>query len=195
MKICLLLLIVMTLGVFAFEGCSDKKQSKSDAGPDSDAGNAGGKGGRGGAGGGGTGGRKSTTGTAGSSSDAVKCGSMMCQSPAGAMGFITACCADEKTSTCGTSAMGGTCAVPSAGDPRCPKVEVMGFGITLPSCCTAQGQCGLDASMFGMPGCIDLATAATQAASMGMGMGGPLPAPRGCADTGADAGSANDAGL
>jgi hypothetical protein len=106
------------------------------------------------------------------------------------MGFISACCVDAASSTCGTSAMGGACAKPVPSDPRCPGLDVMGF-IMLPSCCT-QGQCGIDASMFGMPGCVDLASAAKQAASMGMSGGVQLPAPRACDDT--DAGAESDAG-
>jgi hypothetical protein len=65
----------------------------------------------------------------------------------------------------------------------------MGF-IMLPSCCT-NGQCGIDASMFGMPGCIDLASASQQAAGMGMAAGITLPAPQACGadiDAGADSG-------
>lgn len=48
--------------------------------------------------------------------------------------------------------------------------------------------------MFGMPGCVDLASTAEQAAmGMGMGMGIQLPAPRACDD--ADTGSARDTGI
>jgi hypothetical protein len=115
----------------------------------------------------------------------VKCGTATCSSPAQAMGFIMGCCADEATSTCGTAMMGGACAKPVADDPRCPGLNVMGF-VMLPSCCATNGMCGIDASMFGMPGCVDLESAAKQA--MSMGGGADIPAPRACDAAGGDAG-------
>jgi hypothetical protein len=140
----------------------------------------------------GRGGRNAATGGGNAPGDgqatSVKCGSATCMSPAAAMGFITACCADEATSTCGTAAMGGACAKPIPDDPRCPGIDVMGV-IMLPSCCSQNGMCGIDASMFGMPGCVDLGVAAKQAMSMGGGIA--LPSPRAC--DGAD-GGADDAG-
>jgi len=155
-----------------------------------DAGRAG-AGGVGGAGGaGGRGGRGGSGGASGAPATTVQCGTDTCEAPAAAMGFITACCADAASSTCGTSVMGGPCGEAAPGDPRCPPLDIMGF-IMLPSCCTA-GQCGIDASMFGMPGCVDLATAAARAEMMGMGAGIELPEPRACEDA-ADAGT-EDAG-
>jgi hypothetical protein len=123
----------------------------------------------------------------------VTCGSETCEAPAGAMGLIVACCADEAMSTCGTSFMGNACAAPGENDPRCPPLEIMGGFFMLASCCTDDDQCGIDASMFGRPGCVDLATAAEQAEMMGGGSGVELPEPRSCSgDT--DAGSDDDAG-
>lgn len=102
---------------------------------------------------------------------AVRCGAKMCTSPGG---FAAACCADEKTETCGMSFMGGRCSLPEPGDERCPGV--MGL-VTLPSCCTADGMCGINASMFGMPGCIELGAAATRAQ---MTSASAFPKPRAC---------------
>ena len=122
----------------------------------------------------------------------VKCGTATCTSNPQAMGFITACCADEGTSTCGTSMMGGACAKPIAGDPRCPSVSGV---ISLPSCCDQNGMCGIDPSMFGMPGCVELGAAAERAmmSMQGMGFNIMFPAPRACDATDLD-GGADDAG-
>ena len=162
-------------------GCGD------DDGDTHDDAGAAGKAGKGGAS------ARSTAGQGGAGSAApiepatsVKCGSMTCEASSLAMGFITPCCADEAASTCGTSIMGGACSVPSAGDARCPSIQAMGL-FTIPSCCTPGGMCGIDASMFGFPGCTDLATAAMQ--SQMMGSGSDIPAPRACDGSGAaDAG-------
>ena len=125
----------------------------------------------------------------------VQCGTAMCVSPAGGFGFITACCASEGTSTCGTTAPSGECVKPSAGDPRCPALNFRGL-ISVPSCCTEMGQCGLDGTMFAMPGCRDLASASAQASAM-FAIGVSIPEPRPCDPVSAahaDAGS-EDAGL
>ena len=52
-------------------------------------------------------------------------------------------------------------------DERCPSVDVMGI-FTIPSCCTEDGQCGIDATNFG-GGCVELSVAAAMAAQMGGG--------------------------
>ena len=109
---------------------------------------------------------------------------MTCEASPITMGFITPCCADEATSTCGTSIMGNACSKQSEGDPRCPSIQAMGL-FTIPSCCTPGNMCGIDASMFGFGGCTDLASAAML--SQMMGSGGDIPAPRAC-DGPADAG-------
>ena len=183
----LLLLILFILAA----GCGDDEGSNESAAPDSgtDESNSGGSGGTAGnAGSGASGGSGGTGGAA----QSVACGSETCETPAGAMGFITACCADEATSTCGTSIMGNACAAEGESDPRCPSLDIMGF-LMLPSCCTADNQCGIDAAMFGMPGCVDLATAGEQAEMMGGGMGITLPEPQACTDD-TDAGADDDAG-
>jgi hypothetical protein len=128
----------------------------------------------------------------------VACGSVMCSSEgSGVASFLARpCCVDEAKGICGTSPItGGGCAEPVESDSRCPELDVMGF-LKLPSCCTAENRCGLNASMFGMPGCVDLKNAATQVPAMGLVM---FPQPRTCdgtldpvetvpADTDADAG-------
>jgi hypothetical protein len=183
-----MLALSLVLSALGFVACGDDDGDSERDGGGQDGGTAG-KGG-----GGGKGGRAGGAGAAGGGmtmGGAVKCGSTMCEAPAGAMGFISACCADEAKGTCGmTSLMGGQCSVPAKADPRCPTVSAMGFMI--PSCCTPQGMCGLDASMFGFGGCTDLDSAAKQAGAMGGGAS-TIPAPRRCdeADGGADA----DAGL
>ena len=117
----------------------------------------------------------------------VQCGSTTCSAPGAAIGFIMPCCADEANSKCGMSSpMGGSCTVPSPGDTRCPSVQAMGL-FMIPSCCTPDNQCGIDASMFGFGGCTDLESAAKQ--SMSMGSGTMIPAPRRC-----DANDLGDAG-
>jgi hypothetical protein len=180
----LLALALLWLGVLGFVACGDDDSSESDCDAGSQDGGSAGKGGasgKAGAGGSGAAGGGTTP-----SAGAVKCGSATCEAPAAAMGFISACCADEATSTCGmTSLMGGQCTMPGKTDPRCPAISAMGFMI--PSCCTAQGMCGVDASMFGFGGCTDLESAAKQ--SMG---GSTIPAPRRCDE--ADGGADSDAG-
>lgn len=180
------LVTCLVLSAIAVVSCGDDDADASDRDAGGSTGdNAGGKGG----GGGTAAGQGAQNGGAGVAADsAVKCGSTTCAAPGGAMGFISACCADEAKSMCGMSLMGNPCSVPSSGDMRCPGHQVM--GLTVPSCCTSDGLCGLDASMFGFGGCTDLKSAAAQAGAM-MGGSGNLPSPRAC--DGSDAG-ADDAG-
>lgn len=156
-------MIVTLLSSVSASGCGSDKSGE-------DSGNAGrdtGSSGRGAAG---------STDTTG-----ITCGSTTCMPPEG--GGLTACCLDPFSSTCGTSKAGGMCGTAQVtGDPRCPAVDIM-MGVMLPSCCTDDGKCGIDATMFGMPGCVDLATAAEMAKSMG-GASLTFPEPRACADSG-----------
>jgi hypothetical protein len=96
------------------------------------------------------------------------------------------------------SFMGGACRAPTSGegDPRCPNIGATGLGM-IPSCCTEHGECGIDATQFGMS-CISLQEAIAGAMSMGTDV--DLPAPRRCDaedadDAGADAGDDGDAGM
>jgi hypothetical protein len=145
-------------------------------------------------GGSGSGGRTTgnMAGQGGSSQTSIKCGLAKCVFPPAATGFMTPCCADQVTSTCGIM-MNGSCVKPVAGDPRCPGLGFMGV-IMIPSCCAQNGMCGLDASKFGTPGCTDLAIAA-RLAEWSLSPT-DIPAARACdaashndADAGADAGS------
>jgi hypothetical protein len=114
----------------------------------------------------------------GDSKGGVPCGMKTCMPPEPA-GDLTACCLDPFSSTCGTSKAGGICATAATnGDPRCPSVSVMG-SLVLPSCCTDDDKCGINAAMFGAMGCVELGTAAEMAKTMG---GGNLmwPEPRAC---------------
>jgi hypothetical protein len=111
-----------------------------------------------------------------------KCGTTTCMPPEPA-GDLTACCLDPFTSTCGTKKPGGQCATAqTTGDPRCPSVDIMmgGMaGLLLPSCCTDDGKCGINATMFGSMGCVELGTASEMAKNMG-GANLMWPAPRAC---------------
>lgn len=149
-------LIVLVLSAAVAGGCGDDKDSGSKAGA----------------------GGSSRAGTGGAGPKTAPCGSKNCEPPA--EGTAEACCMDAFSSTCGFMLPGGMCAPSVLGDPRCPSVSV-GGGIMLPSCCTDDGQCGIDATMFGMPGCVDLASAAERAKTMGGGMI-MFPEPRACGD-------------
>ena len=123
----------------------------------------------------------------------LQCGSATCVSSP--FGGSAACCADEGAGACGTM-QGSECVKAAADDPRCPGINFMGF-LMLPSCCDPKGLCGIDTSSVGMPGCIDLASAAERAQSMGGGSGIiEFPTPRRCdgeAPDATDAGT-DDAG-
>ena len=71
----------------------------------------------------------------------------------------------------------------------CPSLEFAGLFV-LPTCCTSGGMCGIDVSVVGGVGCLDLATAAERAWMAGASA--PFPAPRACGDL--DAGM-HDAGM
>jgi hypothetical protein len=138
----------------------------------------------------GTAGRGGSIGSAGKTGtpagpQPVPCGSTTCNLDPLLASFLDACCVDPSQGICGTS-MGGACMAPAASDPRCPAVNVGAF--MLPSCCTVGGQCGIDASMFGM-GCIAIA----DAGSMASGGFGLFPAPSAC-DRGSDDAGVSDAG-
>jgi hypothetical protein len=120
-----------------------------------------------------------------STATSVVCGSTTCQSDPLLSAFVSACCADANTSTCGMTAVGGTCAPPAVSDPRCPGVNFMG-AFMLASCCTPDDQCGIDSAMFGL-GCMSLDQASNSGSSFGFGGAGIFPTPRAC-DAVGDAG-------
>ena len=69
---------------------------------------------------------------------------------------------------------------PTESDPRCPGLSAGGF--TVASCCTPEGQCGINDTFTGM-GCLDLAEVKKLIGQMGMAMGMDmvaLPEPRAC---------------
>jgi hypothetical protein len=103
----------------------------------------------------------------------VQCGDSLCEASANA--FARPCCADEATSTCGTSILGSRC-MPPREDTGCPDLTFP--GLMLPACCTARGMCGIDTTAGGGPGCLDLATAAQRARTAGATV--VFPAPRAC---------------
>jgi hypothetical protein len=181
-------------------GVGGSEKSGRDAATSGSAGSAGaagngtrdsgsGGGGRGGSGRGGTGGGSGgASGAAGRPATTIQCGASVCESAANS--FARACCADEASSTCGTSVTGGRCTKPVTGTRGCPTFNVAGI-LMLPSCCTSKGMCGIDASMLGGPGCQDLATAADRARMAGASV--DFPAPRVCDDIDADAGTETEA--
>ncbi len=146
----------------------------------SDSGNKGGDNG-------GTGGKKSTsepdsgttppTPTTTASSPipmgSVGCGPNVCGPVDGVTG--APCCADMFAGTCGVKNFAGQCAKAPAPQPKeCPMLMPIGGFLQLRSCCTTKGECGIDASMFGMGACINYADAKAQAAmyTPPMGQGG-----------------------
>lgn len=86
-------------------------------------------------------------------------------------------------------------APPSNEEGGCPALDFGGL-LVLPSCCTSRRMCGVDTSMVGGPGCLDLATAADRARMSGASV--IFPAPRACEpepeSTDADGGGLDDAG-
>ena len=94
---------------------------------------------------------------------------------------LRACCVDDGD-VCGQEIIGGffgECAVPVEPHADCESVMAMSF--TVPSCCTPEGKCGLDATIIGLP-CmsneewIDLATDEDGGASVPVN----APAPKAC---------------
>ena len=173
-----------------FSACGDDTNDESASDPAPDGGAAtkqdagAGKSGSGGAGG-------NVASTNPSTATQAKCGSKMCSAGGG---FAMPCCADEATETCGMSFMGAGCSIPEPGDERCPSVN--GFAM-LPSCCTEDNMCGINAAMFGMPGCVELGMAAARAQ---MTAASAFPKPRTCdgkevSNVDADAGADADGGM
>jgi hypothetical protein len=115
----------------------------------------------------------------------VPCGSATCSEfPDVPVLVLPPCCANAALGTCGKLSSSGRCAVPPPRDPRCPVVGDW-YG-----CCTANGTCGADVSVFGF-GCEDLGDATFRKFSPN------APAPRRCDGTPLpddDAGANPDAG-
>lgn len=178
---------LFSLFLVASLGCTETTKVDGDAGESSGGGGGTKSGGSGGGGGGdssgGTGGGKPTGDSDAATFDrdasllvadgSVPCGVEPCEPGA--------CCADPFAGICGVPIGENGCLMPSPedtmSDDRCPSVDVMGL-FTIPSCCTEDGQCGIDATNFG-GGCVELSVAADMAAAMG---GGFImwPSPRPC---------------
>jgi hypothetical protein len=78
----------------------------------------------------------------------VPCGSATCtEFPS--VPVLPPCCADAAQGTCGKESSTGRCVVPPPADSRCPAVG------NWAGCCTANGMCGADVSVFGF-GCEEL---------------------------------------
>ena len=171
-------------------GCSSDTKSAVDGGSAGRSGSGGAAaGGRSGSAAAGRGGGARAGNASGNALPApVPCGSGMCAVPAGAemamMFGLTPpapCCIAPATVSCG-SQVGGQCVAPVPTDPTC-SMMIMGF--SLMGCCTPEGMCGIDATAFGMPGCIDI--------SMFGGAAAGVAAARPCGSD-SDAGTAEDAG-
>ncbi|MDD9945697.1 MAG: hypothetical protein OXU20_31930 [Myxococcales bacterium] len=110
-----------------------------------------------------------------SRSGGVACGEETCTGPS-VFGLVRPCCADEATAACGISVSGGPCSESKDPDPRCPSADVMGL-LTLASCCTDAGECGLDGSAL-EAGCVELGEA--DAAFREAGYPVKFPSPQAC---------------
>jgi hypothetical protein len=148
------------------DGGSGGGSGGSGGGSGGSGGGSGGSGGGSGGSGGGSGGSGGGSGDPVVVADAgagVFCGVEVCEEGM--------CCADPFAGICGAPIGERGCLIPSpestSSDPRCPSVDVMGF-FTIPSCCTEDGQCGVDGTNFNM-GCIELGMAAEGAMMMGGG--------------------------
>lgn len=94
---------------------------------------------------------------------------------------VTLCCADAFAGTCGM--MQGTqgCVKRVSSFPGCPSAMGGGGMFRLPSCCTDDGQCGINGGAFtGGDTCTELGAAAERAAMMGAGMFITFPPPQAC---------------
>jgi hypothetical protein len=103
--------------------------------------------------------------------DGVTCGSECCRMPADSM--VEPCCRDVFSGECGMLGgfAGDACVAILPMDTRCPAVTIMGANFMLPSCCTADNMCGINAGMFGMASCIELGEAEMRAMEMAMMFG------------------------
>ena len=115
------------------------------------------------------------------------------------------CCQDASLGICGAAASeGAACELFAAPDTRCPSIDLGALGaaaggaaagpLNAFGCCTANGACGLDGSLFGR-GCVENSEAR---ALLGMiplvGSLIPLPPPLACDRPLDDAGTP-DAGI
>jgi hypothetical protein len=120
-------------------------------------------------------------GTAGMDDTEVACGKVICKPEEGET--ATLCCFDEFSAKCGMKQgmSGQTCVMRVTPDSRCPSATGMGGGFTLPSCCTADNMCGINASVFtGGSTCTELGEAQMDAMERGAGNFIMIPDPQAC---------------
>jgi len=109
--------------------------------------------------------------------DGIACGAEVCQEGG--------CCADPFQSLCGAAIGERGCIKPPEpdenSDERCPEVSIPGFFV-LPSCCTADNMCGVNAMGFGAPTpCSELGALKMAVEQMTGGMAPfNIPAPQAC---------------
>jgi len=88
------------------------------------------------------------------------------------------CCADAFQSLCGLKVNARACLPPqpssTMADDRCPSVSIMNGAFMIPSCCTDDGKCGINAQAAGM-GCISLEEVIAYTSGMGMARDGGAP--------------------
>jgi hypothetical protein len=172
-----LALLALTLGCGSDKGGLDGGgRDKRDAGSDTDGGGGssemdGGGGSSGKDGGGGTGGEFDSA-ILEEDGGVEPCGAVTCIDPE--------CCADPFQSLCGVGA-GRACLMPppedAEEDPRCPSFVLSTYNF--PSCCTPEGDCGVNVAMFGI-GCLELSQFKDAAEAMGAPMDIGIPDPQKC---------------
>jgi len=195
--------VVLSACLIALAACGSDDKDETPAGGAGGAGGESGSSGASGAGEGGTagggeggtsgGGSGGTGGTGGMMAEPVVCGGVTCGAPSNSA--VRACCV-AATDVCGEMVPGGLagpCAVPIEPHPDCDSAMIRSF--VIPSCCTAEGRCGISAMRFFMEPCTSIediiamgtdgdAGAADGGAAddggTGSPLGGALPEPATC---------------
>jgi hypothetical protein len=118
----------------------------------------------------------------------VGCGPKVCKPPSDDF-MGTVCCKEAFEGTCGQMVAGTCTDLPPESDKRCDPTSfmVMGNSVQVPSCCTANDECGLVFNAgFGMASCTSLTQATRFGAQFRAGMTmmfnftGDLPSPKTC---------------
>jgi len=111
----------------------------------------------------------------------VACGKVICMPEEGET--ATLCCFDEFSAKCGMKQgmSGAACVMRVTPYKGCPSAMGMG-GLTLPSCCTDDGMCGINAGAFtGSTTCTENSEAMMDAAERGAGNFITIPPAQACA--------------
>ena len=112
----------------------------------------------------------------------VACGKNVCKLEEGEEN-VTLCCADAFAGTCGMMQGMSGCVKRIANYPGCPAATGGGGMLRLPSCCTPDGQCGINGGAFaGGDTCTELSAAKMRAMEMGAGNFIMFPDPQACPD-------------